>query len=47
MKENNTQNTQERLNSEYSSTMIHGFFLELEIGKMFVHTYYFCGNFVL
>lgn len=47
LQKNDTQNTQERLNSEYSRTMIHGFFLELETGKMFVHTQDFCGNFVL
>lgn len=47
LQKNDTQNTQEQLNSKYSRTMIHGFFLELEIGKIFVHTYDFCGNFVL
>ena len=38
LQKNDTQNTQEQLNSKYSRTMIHGFFLELEIGKIFVHT---------
>ena len=38
LQKNDTQNTQERLNSEYSRTMIHGLFSELEIGKIFVHT---------
>ena len=38
LQKNDTQNTQERLNSEYSRTMIHRFFLELEIGKIFEHS---------